>query len=322
MKEGTDHTGLPVHAAALLLALLFTAAGIPLRANPAEPSSKVSEVLRVSGVSAEPDSLYAGERVIVTIRVPHGEGTLVSLELPDSTALEPFYLAGQKRSSSRLAAGLAEERFELELAAFGSGRQLLPGFVLVLRDTQGRPLDRLRHRSPASVFVKRLTPPGMLELRPLKPPVNPDFPFSLLTALLLSLLGIAGTVLLVLFFVKRKVRLFAETVDPAEDARRKLGRLKGRLSSGLPPAECYAELSAVMREYLERYYHIRALEAVTQEIERDLRKLGVSSFEAIMNLLRQADLVKFADSRPTAEEARSSTRQAEEIVGSGRHGEG
>jgi len=322
VKEGTDHSGLPVPAAALLLALLLAAAAFPLRAEPAGTSSKVSEILRVSGVSVEPDTLYAGERVIVAVRVLHPEGTLVSLELPDSTALEPFYPVGQKRSSSRLAAGLAEERFELELAAFGSGRQLLPHFVLVLRDTEGRSLERLRHRPGASVFVRTLTPPGMLELRPLKPPVDPDFPLPLLTALLLAVFGMAGAVLLVLFLIKRKFRLFAETVDPAEDARRKLGKLRSRLSSGLPPAECYAELSAVMREFLERHYHIRALEAVTQEIERDLRKLGVSSFDAIMNLLRQADLVKFADSRPTAEEARSSTRQAEEIVSSGRHGEG
>lgn len=274
----------------------------------------------VSGVSVEPDSLYAGERAIFVVRVQRPESTLVSIELPDSSALDPFYLVAQKQSSMRLSAGLAEERFEFELAVFGSGIQPLPGFVLVFRDTEGHPLERREHRSLASVFVKRLAPSGMLELRPLKPPVNPDFPFPILTAMLLAVFGTAGAVLLVLFLIKRKIRLFAETLDPAEDARRKLRKLRNHLSAGLPPAECYADLSAVMREYLERHYHIRALEAVTQEIERDLRKLGVSSFDAIMNLLRQADLVKFADSRPTAEEARSSTRQAEEIVSSGRDG--
>lgn len=304
-----------MRAATLLLALLLAALPFPLLAGQTGTASST-----VLGVSVEPDSLYAGERVICAVRVRHPEGTLVSIELPDSTALEPFYPVGQKHSSSMLSRGLAEERFELELAVFGSGSQRLPAFALLFRDTRGRMLERQEYRPAASVFVRTLTPPGMLELRPLKPPVDPDFPFPLLTALLLAVFGMAGVVLLALFIIKRKVRLFAETVDPAQEARRKLGKLHNRLSSGLPPAECYAELSAVMREYLERHYHIRALEAVTQEIERDLRKLGVSSFDAIMNLLRQADLVKFADSRPSAEETRNSTRQAEEIVSSGRSG--
>ena len=37
-----------------------------------------------------------------------------------------------------------------------------------------------------------------------------------------------------------------------------------------------------------------------------------------MNLLAQADLVKFADSRPDAEESRQSLRKAEEVIRSAR----
>ena len=299
--------------ALLLLVLLACRPGL-LSAEP------LRDVLAVS-VSTVPDSLYAGERIVCTVRVRHSDDTVITLVPPDSTAFGPFFTVAQRQSSRALSQGFSEERIELELAVFGSGAVRLPAFTLVLRDAAGRIAGRQVYRPPGSVFVKTLTPPGMNELRPLKPPVNSGFPFLLVTSFVLIAFALAGTVLLVLFLVKRKVRLFAEAVDPGQVANRKLRKLGNRLSAGLSPAESYAELSSIMREYLERHYHIRALEAVTQEIERDLRKLGVSSFETIMTLLRQADLVKFADSRPSAEESRSSISQAEEIVRSGRRSE-
>lgn len=312
MKESTEHRGL-FRFALLLLALLACRPGLLC----AEPPGGVLAV----SVSTAPDTLYAGERIVCTVRIRHSGDTVVSLLSPDTTAFGPFFPVGRKLSSSKIAGGISEERVELELAVFGSGAVRLPAFTLVSRDAAGRIAGRQVYRPRGSVFVKTLTPPGMNELRPFKPPVNPGFPFLLVAPFLLFAFALAGVVLLVLFLVKRKVRLFAEAVDPGQVANRKLRKLGNRLSSGLSPAESYAELSSIMREYLERHYHIRALEAVTQEIERDLRKLGVSSFETIMTLLRQADLVKFADSRPSAEESRSSISQAEEIVRSGRRSE-
>jgi hypothetical protein len=82
----------------------------------------------------------------------------------------------------------------------------------------------------------------------------------------------------------------------------------------MPPRECYEELSNILRSFLENHYRIRALEAVTQEIERDLEKIGVPDLDDVMNLLRQADLVKFADSRPELDETRLSLQKAEEFV--------
>jgi len=272
-------------------------------------------------VRVSPDSLYAGERIVCIADIQHPRGTAVAVELPDSAALSPFMLIGRKQSSKPLSASAAEERVEMEFAVFGSGSQRLPPLTLVFFDSRGRISGREEFR-PAAVFVKTFTPQEMLELRPLKPPTAPGFPFMLFLPVLLGIFGFAAAVLLVLFFVKRRVRLFSEAVDPAQVASRKLRRLDTRLSSGMLPSECYAELSTIMREYLERHYHIPALEAVTPEIERDLRKLGISSFEAIMSLLRQADLVKFADSRPTAEESRNSIRQAGEIVRSPGNGGG
>jgi hypothetical protein len=272
-----------------------------------------------ANVTVVPDTVYAGERVAMTILVRYGGEFPPGIELPDSALLRPFMLAGRRQFASRISPALAEVRTVLDLAVFGSGKQLLPAFLLVYRDQGGHVTGTQEYRPEASVFVKTLTPPGVQRLRPLKPPLQPEFPFLLAMPFVFAAFGLAGAVLLALFLVKRKVRFFAEAVDPAQVAGRKLRKLGSRLAGGMPPAECHAELSGILREYLERHYRIRALEAVTQEIERDLSRLGVSSFDTIMSLLRQADLVKFADSRPSSEESRSSIRQAEEIVRSGRN---
>ena len=269
-------------------------------------------------VSVTPDSILVGDRIHCTIGVRHSANDLVSLEGLDSLSVSPFELINRKQSSAVVSPGTRQERFDFELAVFGSGRQPVPWFTVVLRNNQGKVITRDPYRPSSAVFVRALTDSTMRELRPIKPPLKPVIPLLLILPVVLGVFGIAGIVLLLLFLLKRTVRTSAEKVDPGQVAQRKLRKLGSRLSAGMPPPECYEELSNIMRTFLEKHYRIRALEAVTQEIERDLKKLGVAGFESIMNLLAQADLVKFADSRPDAEESRQSLRKAEEVIRSAR----
>ena len=269
-------------------------------------------------VTLAPDSVFVGDRIHCIIGVRHPANELVALEGIDSLSVQPFELISRKQSSSIVSLGTAKESFEFELAVFGSGRLLIPPFSVVLRDSEGKVIKRDSYRSSTLVLVKALTDSTMREIRPIKPPIKPLLPFLLFLPVILGVFAIAGLVLLLLFFLKRSVRTSAEKVDPGQVAQRKLRKLRSRLSAGMPPPECYEELSNIMRSFLETHYRIRALEAVTQEIERDLKKLGVAGFESIMNLLAQADLVKFADSRPDAEESRQSLRKAEEVIRSAR----
>lgn len=300
----------------LLLMLLVAVPLLVALARPLEAKS-------VSGVtvSLSPDTLLVGDRVQCVISVEHKASEVAALEGIDSLSIQPFELLKRKQSTVSVSSALGKERFEFEFAVFGSGRQPFPPFTVVLRDTQGLVTSRTAYRPSTSVFVKALTDSSMRDLRPIKSPVKPTIPFLLLLPLLLGALGVAGLVLLLLFFLKRVVRTQAEKVDHGQVAQRKLRKLGSRLSGGMPPHECYEELSNIMRSFLENHYHIRALEAVTQEIERDLKKLGVAGFESIMNLLAQADLVKFADSRPDAEESRQSLKSAEQVIRSARPAE-
>ena len=294
-------------ATLLLLLLIFSA-----------PFDAKGRVQPVVSVTVTPDTLLVGDRIHCTITVQHAEGEAATLEGVNAVALKPFELISSKRHSSAAPPGQAQDIFELQLALFGAGRQPLPPFTLLLRNASGGVTSRVSYKPSSSVFVRELTDASMRDLRPIKPPLTPPIPYLLLMPVLLGAFGIGGVVLLLLFLLKRTVRNSAEKVDSSQVAQRKLRKLGSSLSAGMPPHECYEELSNIMRSFLETHYRISALEAVTQEIERDLKKLGVAGFESIMNLLKQADLVKFADSRPDVEESRQSLDKASEVIRSTR----
>ena len=269
-------------------------------------------------VTVTPDTLLVGDRIHCTINVQHEKGVSVSLDGIDAVAVKPFELVSSRHSSSVAGAAPGEDLFELDLALFVAGKQALPSFTVVLRDTSGQVTGQVSYKPSSSVYVRELTDASMRDIRPIKPPLSPPIPFLMLMPLLLGAFGVGVLVLLLIYFLKRTVRSSAEKVDSSQVAQRKIRKLGSSLSAGMPPHECYEELSNIMRSFLETHYRISALEAVTQEIERDLKKLGVAGFESIMNLLKQADLVKFADSRPDAEESRQSLNKATEVIRSTR----
>ncbi len=210
--------------------------------------------------------------------------------------------------------GTRRDVFEYEIAVFARERLACPPLTVVLRSSDGAITNRFPLRTPKAVIVKALTDSSMHELRPPKPPVRPEMPLFLLLPFFFTVFGIALAILLLLFFLKRSVRRSAERIDHGQVALRKLRKLSSRLSGGMPPPDCYEELSNILRSFLENRYRIRALEAVTQEIERDLEKIGAADLDTVMTLLRQADLVKFADSRPELDESRQSLLKAEEFI--------
>ena len=264
-----------------------------------------------------PDSALVGDRIHAIISITHSDKESAALEWGEGTGTlssRSYELISRKQLPSNVLPGRLQERFELELAVFGAGRQLLPPVTVVLRDSKGLVTNKGIYTPPASVFVRALTDSSIRELTPLKPPLKPQIPLLLIMPVILGAFGVGVLVLLLLFVLKRIVRKGAEKVDSSQVAQRKLRKLGSSLSAGMPPHECYEELSNIMRSFLENHYRIRALEAVTQEIERDLKKLGIAGFENIMNLLKQADLVKFADSRPDIEESRQSLHKASEVI--------
>ena len=271
----------------------------------------------IISVTVTPDTLLTGDRATCTVTVRHAANHVATLLLSprrSGQALDAAELVSQQRFLTENVQGSREERFVLEFALFRAGQQPLPPLGLTMRQRANNSVVGTYPLTVPSVFVRALTDSTMRELRPIKPPQPPSFPIMLIVPVLLAVFMVTGVGWLLFFVIHRVLGKQASNVDLGQVAQRKLRKLGSRLSSGMPPHECYDELSNIMRTFLEHHYRIRALEAVTQEIERDLKKLGVAGYETILSLLRQADLVKFADMRPNVEESRQSLNKAAEII--------
>lgn len=66
----------------------------------------------------------------------------------------------------------------------------------------------------------------------------------------------------------------------------------------------HSELTDILRVYIERRYHVRAMERTTRQILTDLRMAGVpgDAYNRLKATLQLADVVKFAKFIPEAEE--------------------
>lgn len=118
-------------------------------------------------------------------------------------------------------------------------------------------------------------------------------------------LGIIALILLVAWWAKRRrmVRLLSRSIQiPAHE--RAMKKLEVLAQKNWPQQgkvkEHYAELTYILREYLEKRFDIPALESTTAETLKHLEKenLPESLPEALRDVLEQADLAKFARIAP------------------------
>lgn len=294
----------------MLLLLQGVAAFVPhtLYAKPAPPTISIT---------VDPDTVLTGDHAQYTVTVRHSADQVATLMFPpkrNDQPLDAAELVSQQRFSTIVAQGNNEERFVLEFALFGTGQRSFPPFYVTMRHRTNKNVLGNYSLALPTVYVRALTDSTMRELRPIKSPQPPPFPALFTIVVVLAIFALAAIGWLGFFIMHHILGKQAVDVNSTQVAQRQLRKLNGRLSADMSPRECYEELSNIMRTFLEHHYRIPALEAVTQEIERDLKKLGVVGYDAILALLRQADLVKFADTRPDVEESRQSIHKASEII--------
>ncbi len=140
-------------------------------------------------------------------------------------------------------------------------------------------------------------------------------------------LGVLIIGLILYFVLKKKKEEVIEEIVPAlppfEEAMEKLQELdKKLLWQNNRVKAYYSELTEIVRGYIERELNIPALENTTDEIMDMLQELYrsneiVTSKETVQKLkelLREADLVKFAKSKPLSDEIEEDRKDVEEIV--------
>ena len=114
------------------------------------------------------------------------------------------------------------------------------------------------------------------------------------------------------------------TLPPFEEAILRLNELDEKLLwQNNKIKEYYSELTEIVRGYIERELKVPALENTTDEVlamikdfkNADSIETSKETIKKLKDLLQEADLVKFAKSKPLAIEIEDDRRDAEFIIG-------
>lgn len=151
--------------------------------------------------------------------------------------------------------------------------------------------------------------------------------FKIYIYIILAILAIIA--FWIYWFVIRKRKIEEEvptyrTLPPYEEAIYRLNELDEKLLwQNNKVKEYYSELTQIVRGYIERELKVPALENTTDEVLemlRDFKKAETiatsqETLDKLKDLLREADLVKFAKSKPLAPEIEDDRKDAEHIIG-------
>jgi hypothetical protein len=151
--------------------------------------------------------------------------------------------------------------------------------------------------------------------------------FKIYLYILLAIIAIIGFWIYWFVIRKRKIEEDAptyRTLPPYEEALLKLNELDEKLLwQNNKIKEYYSELTEIVRGYIERELKVPALENTSDEIlemindfkTSDTIETSKETIDKLKDLLREADLVKFAKSKPLAIEIEDDRRDAEYIIG-------
>ncbi len=150
--------------------------------------------------------------------------------------------------------------------------------------------------------------------------------FKMYIYLLLAALAIIGFWIYYFVIRKRKVqeeKPLYKMLPPFEEAIYKLNELDSKLLwQNNHVKEYYSELTEIVRNYIERELQVPALEKTTDEIIEMLRDFqnantintSKETIKKLKELLQEADLVKFAKSKPMSIEIEEDRKDAQEII--------
>lgn len=175
---------------------------------------------------------------------------------------------------------------------------------------------------PVTIYFKPSVAEGDTTLKPMKP--NYGFPRSW-WPFILGLTALAA--LLIWWFKYREQRedepdvqeaVIPDFYDPIKELEKELIRIKNetKVEQTKDFKLFYSQIGDAIRTYFEELYKIPALESTSGELIRYLDAYGVDDVLAdkTRNILRRADLVKFAKFTPTLEDAWNTYEEAMEFL--------
>jgi hypothetical protein len=211
---------------------------------------------------------------------------------------------------------------EVVVAKYDSGEALLPPLPVFVHLPGERGAQKVA-TNELRLTVRTVPVDTSQGIRDVKPPIHIPLPWW---EILLALGGVLvlGAVLYLLYrwWKKRRSVRSGETpplpVRPAHlIAFEELGQLREKRlwQQGLIKLY-YSEATEIFRRYMENRYRLMALERTTEEILEDLQRLRMTDelLRKAEDLLRRADLVKFAKHQPPVTEHEASLQTVYDFV--------
>ena len=247
-----------------------------------EPPAKLS-------ASLDRKSARVGDSVILTLKyyVPQG----IRFEsMPKLDGLDGFTIVDKKMSEGEIKLTLIVDRMDkLEIGPVSLSYKDKDGIETIVRsEAVSLVVQAKLGDKPAEAQIKPI-----MDIVPITPPWLKYLPW------IIGIILIAAVIGGIIWWKKRKQKLeeFINIKPPHVIAEEEIQKLQSaRLFEKGQYKEFYFRLSEIIRRYLEKTKNFPAAEFTTEEIARRLKS---EIDRKILPFLRQADLVKFAETVPT-----------------------
>jgi len=296
---------------------IFLSLSVFLRSPQAEEIKKENSITAVAKI--DKDSVLIGDKLKYTVEVEAGKD--VEVEFPSFDESFADFTIRDFGSSQKIFFGKKKLIRWYLLDTYTTGEYAIPEAVIKYRNKGEEIWDEIEI-DEVKVEVKSLLEQAdsandICDIKsPLKLLSKARF-YILLGVLLVLILSILG---LWFFLKRRKAKQDSVSIkSPYQIASEALEELeKKNYLKGGKIKEYYAELSFIIRSYLEGRFSLRAPEMTTEEflnIARDARQLSREQKNLLKEFLSHCDLVKFAKYGPSSSEINASFQSAKELIG-------
>lgn len=303
-----------------LLILTLTLAALTLLRLSAHAQEPIEIKTKLESPQPPPAGWTVGDQIPLRLTVTYSDNLRVILpQLPKTWGA--FEIVKQTPPSTNQDPSSSSQ--QIIVTAWQPGEQQTPSFNVYYRDESDQLYEAIV--SPISIHIASVLTEEDAELRALKPQVSlphpPVWPWLLGAALSLVAFGAAAC------WLWRRLRRRpapALAPSPPPDPRppdviayaelERIAQLKLPVQGEFK--RHYTLVSDCLRDYVERLYHIPALDRTTNELWRALRQIRINRelVSHLRHVLDASDLVKFARHHPDVGQAESALEQARDFV--------
>jgi large-conductance mechanosensitive channel len=272
--------------------------------------------------SLDTNNILIGDQIYLNLQVLQSKDIKVRFpNIQESLSPEIELLEEIKSDTSSATAEQIQIDRQYRITSFDSGRVEVPS--LIFRYQADNLIDSVK-TNPLALNVRRVKVDSAKTIFDIKGPQKAPISFRELLPYILGLIALAAIVFIVWYLIKRFKQGKSEHIPekPSEPAHiialRELDKLKEeKLWQNDQVKLYYTRLADILRTYLWHRYDIRTLERTTDEILDSLKNTDFNNdelFDKLENVLRTADLVKFARMHPMPDENDTNLNHAYEFV--------